>query len=68
MQAAPAGRHRAAALVEPRAAFSIEQACQTIGVSRPTLYKLMRQGRLRSVMLGGRRVIPADAIAELLAG
>lgn len=49
-----------------RLAYSVAEACAALGISRPSLYQLIAAGRLHTVMLGGRRVIPVDALTELL--
>ncbi len=50
--------------IQPNAvAFSLEDAAKAAGgVSRSTIYNEMRAGRLRSKLIGRRRVIPADAL------
>jgi excisionase family DNA binding protein len=42
------------------------EAAQLLGVSRDTVYVLMRAGRLRSVKAGRARLIPVSAIEEFL--
>ena len=42
-------------------------AARLLGVSRETVYVLMRSGQLRSVQLGRARLIPIAALDELLA-
>ena len=42
------------------------EAARLLGVSRETVYVLMRSGQLRSVRLGGARLIPVAALDELL--
>ena len=50
----------------PRRAYQVnEAACR---LSRSTLYKLIAAGTLRSVKVGGRRLIPVEALEALLAG
>ena len=44
--------------------YSIEQACRVLGVSRPTIYKYIREGVLPVWSMGGRRYIPTDALRE----
>jgi excisionase family DNA binding protein len=44
----------------------VQDCCKAYGISRSTLYKLIAQGKLRSVLVGGRRLIPADAAEDLL--
>lgn len=48
-------------------AFSIKEASATTGLSRSKLYSLMASGQLASIRIGGRRLIPADAIRALFA-
>jgi excisionase family DNA binding protein len=49
-------------------ALRINEAAALYGLSRSSLYVLMARGSLRSVKLGGRRLIPRDAIESLIAG
>jgi excisionase family DNA binding protein len=49
-------------------AYRINDAVQISGLSRSTIYKLIAENRLRSVMVAGRRLILADALRELLQG
>jgi excisionase family DNA binding protein len=48
-------------------ALHILDAAAIYGLSRSTLYKLMSAGKLRTVKVGGRRLIPKDAIEALIA-
>ena len=49
-----------------RLAFSVGEAASLLGVSRQHIYSLIARGLVRSVMLGGRRVIPRSVLLELL--
>jgi excisionase family DNA binding protein len=49
-----------------RACFSVGEAAALAGLSISFLYILMERGTLRSVKLGGRRLIPREALEELL--
>ena len=49
-------------------AYRISEAASAYRLSRSTLYKLMAAGSLRSVKIGGRRLIPRDALEDLLGG
>jgi excisionase family DNA binding protein len=49
-----------------RACFSAGEAAALAGLSVSFLYILMERGALRSVKLGGRRLIPRDALVELV--
>jgi excisionase family DNA binding protein len=44
------------------------QAQAVSGLSRSTLYELIKNGRLRAVKVAGRRLIPRDALEALLLG
>jgi excisionase family DNA binding protein len=48
-------------------AYRVEAAAKAYGLSRTTLYKLLREGRLRSVLIGRRRLILCDSLDALLA-
>ena len=49
-------------------AYSIKEACRASSLGRTTLYGHIQAGRLRSVRIGGRVVIPAEALQALIAG
>ena len=49
-----------------RKAVRPTEAARLLGVSRETVYVLMRSGQLRSVRLGRARLIPVAALDELL--
>jgi hypothetical protein len=51
-----------------RALYSIQESRRLLGgISRNTIYDLMRTGQLASVLIGCRRFISADAIVDLIA-
>jgi len=49
----------------PRA-YRIADFCRSYGLSRSSAYLLMSEGKLRTVKIAGRRLIPADAAEALL--
>jgi len=49
-------------------AYRVQDFCRAFGLSRSTAYNLMSSGKLRSVRVAGRRLIPADAAEALLRG
>jgi excisionase family DNA binding protein len=53
-------------LLERPRAYGVKAFCKAFGVSRSTAYNLMADGKLRSVRVAGRRLIPADAAEALL--
>jgi excisionase family DNA binding protein len=50
---------------EPEHLLSVDQAAVLTGVGRTTIYAAIGAGRLRSIKVGRRRLVPASAIAEL---
>ncbi|MBU7579825.1 MAG: helix-turn-helix domain-containing protein [Porphyrobacter sp.] len=52
----------------PKIAYSIREACQASSLGRSTLYNHIAAGRLRVVRVGGRTIIPAEALHALLYG
>ena len=51
-----------------RRALSIEETAKTCGLSRATLYRLIADGKLSTLKIGARRVVPVGAIDALLSG
>ena len=41
---------------------TVEQACAALGVSRATVWRLIRRGALPSVRRAGRRLVPITAL------
>jgi excisionase family DNA binding protein len=46
---------------------TIEQVQQRLNVGRSTVFGLIKEKKLRSVMVGRRRLIPESALAEFIA-
>lgn len=51
--------------IEPRA-YRVEDFCRTYGLGRTKTYALIKTGELKSVVIGGRRLIPKEAAEALL--
>ena len=51
----------------PERLLSIDEAAALAGVGRTTIYTAIGAGRLRSVKVGRRRLVPASAVSELAA-
>ena len=49
-------------------AYSIKEACHASSLGRSTIYSHIAAGRLRSVRIGGRTVIPAESLRGLIKG
>jgi excisionase family DNA binding protein len=48
--------------------YSVKEAALATSISRSTLYDLVAKGQIRSVSIGGRKVIPAAALHALING
>jgi excisionase family DNA binding protein len=55
-------------LLDGKRAFHVNEAISAYGLSRTTIYKLIKEGRLRTVKVAGRRLIPRDSLEALLQG
>lgn len=47
-------------------AYTVNEALTAVPIGRTLLYQLISRGELRTVMIGGRRLIPAAALEELI--
>jgi excisionase family DNA binding protein len=48
--------------------LAIKQAIYELGISRTALYDLINAGKLKTLKIGRRRLVPIEAIEELIAG
>lgn len=44
----------------------VDEVCSTSGLSRATIWEAIRTGRLESVKVGGRRLVPVGALRRFL--
>jgi excisionase family DNA binding protein len=49
-------------------AYRVDEFCRVVGLGRTTVYALIAQGKLASVKIGNRRLIPRAAALALLEG
>ena len=49
----------------PRA-FAVPEVIARLGGTRPTVYRFLQSGELRSFRLGSRRLVSAEALAEFI--
>lgn len=47
--------------------LAIKQAIYELGISRTALYELIKDGKLKTVNIGRRRLVPVEAIEKLVA-
>lgn len=52
----------------PKVGYSIREACRATSLGRTTLYAHIAAGRLRATRVGGRTIIPAEALHALISG
>lgn len=50
----------------PTKAYSIRQACETLQISRATIYRLSERNELKIIRIGGRSFIPATEIERIV--
>jgi excisionase family DNA binding protein len=50
---------------QPDHLLSIEQAARALGIGRTALYSEIGTGRIRSVKVGRRRLVPSSSITEV---
>lgn len=48
--------------------YTIAEFCKVSSLGRTTVYSHINAGRLKTRMVGGRRLIPADSAREFLLG
>lgn len=48
--------------------ISIADAAKALSVSRPTIYKLIRNGSLPCIMVGHRRLVTPEALRSYVTG
>ena len=48
-----------------RLAYGVSQFCALIGVKRTAIYERIKDGRIRTIKVGGRRLVPAEEAKRL---
>jgi excisionase family DNA binding protein len=54
--------------IPERRAFSIRETERAVNLSRATIYRLIAAGKLATVKIGARRLVPSASIDALLGG
>ena len=47
--------------------YRVDEAATALRISRDTIYELIRSGRLRTIKVGARRLVPVVALTEYVA-
>ena len=50
----------------PPPPFTVRQTARYLGVSVPTVYRLLRSGKLKAVLVGGQWRVTQGALTQLL--
>ncbi|MFI8528373.1 helix-turn-helix domain-containing protein [Promicromonospora sukumoe] len=48
-------------------AYRVEEAAESLRIGRDSVYELIRSGRLRTIKVGARRLVPVVALSEYIA-
>lgn len=51
----------------PAVLYRVDEAAAALRMSRSLMYELIRSGRLRTVKVGARGLVPVEALAECVA-
>jgi excisionase family DNA binding protein len=54
--------------LEPARGYTLMHACLYLDVSPPSIYRLIRNGRLPSRIIGKRRIIPGSELIRFITG
>ena len=46
-------------------AYRVDDACSSLGISRTTLYELVKAGELKTIKLAGRTLVPRSELERL---
>jgi excisionase family DNA binding protein len=49
-----------------RLAYRVKTFCASVGLGRTKFYELVRDGKIKTVVIGGRRLVPADEAQRLV--
>lgn len=52
----------------PKLGYSIREACYSTSLCKTTIYAKIASGKLKATRVGGRTIIPAEALHALIQG
>ena len=61
-------RHIAQRTPQEKLAFNINEVCAATGIGRTSVYEAIKNGALKSMMVGGRRLVRREALENWLTG
>lgn len=48
-----------------RLAYRVNEFCRSVGISRSVFYELIKKGKIKTVKIGGSRVVPASEATRI---
>lgn len=51
-----------------RLAWRVKEFCEAIGISRSHFYEQVKRGKIKTICIGGRRLVPDTERARILSG
>jgi excisionase family DNA binding protein len=58
--------HQEELLAVDKRCLSVDETATAVGLGRTKIYELINEGKLKSVKVGRRRLVPAAAVDEFL--
>jgi hypothetical protein len=49
-------------------AYRVNSFCRAVGIGRTSFYRMLKDGEIKTVIIAGRRLIPAFEAERLLSG
>jgi excisionase family DNA binding protein len=53
-------------VAEKPLAYTLRTFCRQVGISRSSTYKLIKAGKLKTVLVSGRRLVPASEALRIV--
>lgn len=47
-------------------AYRVKHFCSSVGLGKTKFYELLRDGKIKTVIIGGRRLVPAEEAQRLV--
>jgi excisionase family DNA binding protein len=60
------GSMQSSEISEAPLAYRVKHFCQAVGLGKTKFYELLREGKIKTVVIGGRRLVPADEAQRLI--
>ena len=54
------------AIVDPPLAYRVNHFCKSVGLGKTKFYELVRAGKIKTITIGGRRLVPADEAQRIV--